>query len=160
MGRFRSRAVVGWTGGAAALATVVLAGFPITASAAEPPFDADLNEACNGAFTPAQLGEISKVISVAGVGALRTISFTITFPANTVRQGGRLLDCISINGGKEGLVESINAGPVLTSGMFSGSFTVGLAGSGADIIIKEGDIVQTIEVICACGEIIRLDCVY
>ncbi len=27
-------------------------------------------------------------------------------------------------------------------------------------IIKEGDIVRTIEVECVCGELIRLDCVY
>ena len=27
-------------------------------------------------------------------------------------------------------------------------------------LIKEGDVVRAIEVICACGEVIRLDCEY
>jgi hypothetical protein len=27
-------------------------------------------------------------------------------------------------------------------------------------IIKDGDVVRAIEVVCTCGEVIRLDCVY
>ncbi|MDP9225882.1 MAG: hypothetical protein M3P18_18985, partial [Actinomycetota bacterium] len=106
-----------------------------------------LNPACNGAFTPGQLGSLSKTITVdpeEGVAStLRTVTFTITYPVDSSRQGGSLYDCIMVGDTKVGLIASLEDTTDHTSGTFTGSYTVALTGTNPDaqIHVDAGEIV-------------------
>ena len=127
-------------GGATVTATALL--FAAGAvNAADPPLTVPFNPACNGAYTPGQLGGLEKTLAVTVTGGVQTVTFTISYPPNTTRSGGRLLDCISIGPDKSGLIASVEDPSDLTSGTFTGTYTVGRADSGADIIVKEGEVV-------------------
>jgi hypothetical protein len=107
--------------------------------------DLDLNPSCNGAFTPGQLGSLIKTVSVdpdeSIPSTLRTVSFTITYPTDDGRNGGRLLDCIMVGDTKEGLIASLEDTTDHASGTFSGSYTVALTGTNAsaDIHVEAGE---------------------
>ncbi len=125
-------------------ATLTAAAFLFAAAAvdaADPPLSKPFDPACNGAYAPGQLGSLEKTLAVTLQGSVQTVTFTIKYPPNTARGSGRLLDCISIGPDKSGLVASVEDPSDLTSGTFSGTYTVGLAGSGADIIVQEGEVV-------------------
>ncbi|HEX3326422.1 MAG TPA: LPXTG cell wall anchor domain-containing protein [Actinomycetota bacterium] len=107
----------------------------------------DLNPSCNGAFTPGQLGSLSKTVSVdpdeSVASTSRTITFTITYPTDNGRNGGRLLDCIMVGDTKHGLIASLEDTTDHTSGTFAGSYTVALTGTNpdADIHVDAGEMV-------------------
>ena len=125
-------------------ATVTAAAFLFAAGvvdAADPPLSKPFDPACNGAYAPGQLGSLEKTLAVTLQGSVQTVTFTIKYPPNTARGSGRLLDCISIGPDKSGLVASVEDMSDLTSGTFTGTYTVGRAGSGADIIVQEGEVV-------------------
>jgi LPXTG-motif cell wall-anchored protein len=89
-----------------------------------------LNTACNGAFTPGQLASLKKAITVVeNPEGLITVSFVITYPQDTSRKGGRLLDCIMVGDTKKGLIASIEDTSDLSSGIFTGSYTVAVTGT-------------------------------
>jgi hypothetical protein len=113
---------------AAGLMTLTMGMFVTQASAATSSIP--LNPACNGAFTPGQLASLSKVITIVeNPDGLFTVNFVITYPSDTSRNGGRLLDCIMIGDSKHGLIGSIEDTSDHLSGVFAGSYTVALSGS-------------------------------
>jgi LPXTG-motif cell wall-anchored protein len=92
-----------------------------------------LNTACNGAFTPGQLASLHKEITIVeDPDGLFTVNFVITYPMDTSRNGGRLLDCIMVGNTKHGLIGSIEDTSNHNSGTFTGSYTVALSGSYPD----------------------------
>jgi LPXTG-motif cell wall-anchored protein len=113
------------------LMTLTLGMFASQASAATSTIP--LNTACNGAFTPGQLASLKKDITVVeSPDGLFTVNFNITYPMDTSRNGGRLLDCIMIGNTKHGLIGSIEDTSDHSSGTFTGSYTVALTGTYAD----------------------------
>jgi LPXTG-motif cell wall-anchored protein len=89
-----------------------------------------LNTACNGAFTPGQLASLHKDITVVeNPDGLFTVNFVITYPSDSSRNGGRLLDCIMVGNSKHGLIASLEDTSDHNSGTFTGSYTVALTGS-------------------------------
>jgi LPXTG-motif cell wall-anchored protein len=128
------------------LMTLTLGMFAAQASATAST-NLDLNTACNGAFTPGQLGSLGKTVTVdpdeSVASTSRTITFTITYPTDDGRNGGRLLDCIMVGNDKQGLIASLEDTSDHTSGTFSGSYTVALTGTdpSADIHVDAGDMV-------------------
>jgi LPXTG-motif cell wall-anchored protein len=113
------------------LMTLTMGMFVTQASAATSTIP--LNTACNGAFTPGQLASLSKHITIAeDPEGFFTVNFVITYPNDTSRVGGRLLDCIMVGNTKKGLIASIEDTSDHNSGVFSGSYTVAVNGTFPD----------------------------
>jgi LPXTG-motif cell wall-anchored protein len=107
----------------------------------QPDFQMPAVGACHGAFTPGQLGGLAKSVVVdppiGAPGSVKTITFTLTYDPDTARSGGSLYDCIFI-GDKHGLIASDEDLSNHTSGTFTDSYTVGLPGTNAQIIVEAG----------------------
>ena len=114
----------------------------VSASSAAPrpsTIDADLVNRCHGSFTGGNANSpTKKSLSMSGPdgSGVYTLNFTVTYPTQVTRNGGSLTDCIRIN---QKLVASISDLSDLTSGVFSGFYTIGPNGSGADLVGGAGD---------------------
>jgi LPXTG-motif cell wall-anchored protein len=127
-----------------AIASVV--GFPaLNSAAAEPPFDTTLNESC-ALFGQGPEGvAVGKVVSVSGTGDIRTVDVRISWPGHS-GEAEEVIDCIAVGNQATGVVRSVSQ-EFVTQTELSVTFSVGLAGTDADLNIAEGDRVCDIAVV-------------
>lgn len=110
----------------------------VASGAAEPPFDTEVNFSCDlFGMGPEGPVAIQKQISVSGTGDVRTVGVLITWPSQA-GEAEEVVDCIAIGDDAAGVVASISD-VFVTASELAVTFTVGLQGSGADIIIADGD---------------------
>lgn len=138
------RRSVGLAGTVLAIASV--AGFPaLNGAAAEPPFDSTLNESCALFGQGPQGVAVGKVVSVSGTGDVRTVDVRISWPGQA-GEAEEVIDCIAVGNQVTGVVHSVSQ-EFVTQSELAVTFSVGLAGSDADLSIAEGDRVCDIAVV-------------